>query len=698
MKPRVLIVGTVPYNKKSTSRAFESYFCNWEKENVAQIFSNTKCPTKGHCGKLFQITDQRLIKKRFNHHLDTGVIFDYNDLPDEWSDSSLEVNSSIFSKMYSWGAKKSPIVYLIRKHVWNKKYWCTDKLNQWLDGFNPQCVFLSFSDDFFILEIALYVANKYNIPIVSSIGDDYYFNSRSSLSPLYYIYKYQYRKLIEKVFRHKGSAIYIGDKIRDKYNSYFGLDGKTVYLTSSIRRREFKEIDVSYPKISYFGNIRLGRNYSLNDIGYALGKINPGYILDIYSNENDSAYFGVFNNNKNIRFHGSIPYSEVQRRTIQSDIVVVVEGFNKYDVEITRYSLSTKVADSLASGANILVYGSIECGAIEYLKNINSAAVCLKKEDLVECISNLFYDIEYQKRNYAMAELITQQHHNLEQSSAIFEEIVNKLVKENTKNMLHDKLTMMIQTCDKFSDLWDSHVFLLNNNWSDRNINTILVTDIETSKGFENVSVISAGNGSEFTQRLQFALNYVYTDYILITLDDYFLTSKINNNNIEYLINVMEKEKLDYIRMFQIPKPNGRFKNYKHIFNIDLSGNYKVNLYPGLWRKSFLKETLENPLNAWQYEVSLTKKALDLGALCVMTKGKEFEFLDVVRKGKLLHKANRYLRKNQLYSGHREVISWKQEIKLNLMFYGKEFIPQRFFKYVKRKLIKRGHKFYSAVD
>ena len=48
MHPRVLIVGTVPYNTKSTSRAFDAYFHYWEKENIAQIFSNTKKPCKGH--------------------------------------------------------------------------------------------------------------------------------------------------------------------------------------------------------------------------------------------------------------------------------------------------------------------------------------------------------------------------------------------------------------------------------------------------------------------------------------------------------------------------------------------------------------------------------------------------------------------------------------------------------------------------
>jgi len=428
MKPRVLIVGTVPYNKRSTSRAFESYFCNWEKENLAQIFSNTKKPAKGHCETLYQITDQRLIKNRFNHSLDTGIIFYDKDLPDEWTDNSLEVNSKLFDILYKIGSKKTPLIYLCRKLIWKKKYWCTDKLNKWLDEFKPQCVFLSFSDDFFIQEIALYVAERYNIPIVSSIGDDYYFDFRFSLSPLYYLYKYQYRKLIQKIFHLKGSAIYIGDKIRNKYNSYFGLKGKTVYLTSSIKRREFKAINKECPKITYCGNIRLGRNTSLNDIGYALGKINPNYILDIYSNETDSKYFKIFKKNKNIRFHGSIPYSEVQKEIVTSDIVVLVEGFKKSEVRITRYSLSTKAADLLASGSNILVYGSSECGVIEYMQSTNSAAVCVKKEDLVRCITDLIENVDTQRKYYNNAIHITQQHHNMDKSSMIFESIVNTVI------------------------------------------------------------------------------------------------------------------------------------------------------------------------------------------------------------------------------------------------------------------------------
>lgn len=431
MKPRVLIVGTVPYNKKSTSRAFESYFSGWERENLAQVFSNTKKPVKGHCETLFQITDKRMLKRRLFSKCETGIVYHYNDLDDEWTDTSLEVGNKIYSDMYKIGSFHTPTTHLVRKWVWKRKYWCTEKFNNWLDDFAPDCVFLSFSDDFFIPEIALYVAKKFNIPIISSIGDDYYFNTHFSISPFYYIYKLKYRKLIRKIFKHSGSAIYIGDKIRDKYNKEFNLNGETVYLTSDVQRKPFKEINTENPLICYFGNIGAGRNYSLNDIGTALGKINSEYILNVYSNETDERSISILRKNPHIKFHGSVPYTEVKRLNCESDIVVLVEGFSKKDIDKTRYSLSTKAADSLASGSNILVYGSNECGLIEYMYSTHAAAVCDDRKALKQTLENLLFNKEFQKNNYIVAKQISEQNHTIKESTKKFTGVVERVIRES---------------------------------------------------------------------------------------------------------------------------------------------------------------------------------------------------------------------------------------------------------------------------
>ena len=428
MHPRLLIVGTVPYNTKSTSRAFDAYFHNFEKENIAQIFSNTKKPCKGHCGTLYQITDHRMLKRWFGKNIQTGVIYNYDELENEWTDTDLELSSEAAKTAYKIGRKHTPLTHLIRGVLWRKRFWCTNKLNKWLDEFNPDCVFLAFSDDYFIPKIAMYVAKRYNIPIVSCIGDDYYFNSEKTINPLYLLYKHTYRRLIDRVLKWPGSAMYISDKIRDKYNSEFGLDGETVYLSSSISRKPFSVINAQNPVITYFGNIRMGRNNSLSDIGYALKKINSGYQLEVYSNEQDARFIEVFKNNPGVVFCGSVPYSQVQKRMSESDITVIVEGFEEKDINLSRYSLSTKAADALSSGASILTYGSLESGIIDYMRSTGASMVCNSKDKLEDAIKQLISDEKMQRRFYDKAIEVTEKNHNRQASCIVSEGVINKAI------------------------------------------------------------------------------------------------------------------------------------------------------------------------------------------------------------------------------------------------------------------------------
>lgn len=427
MDPKVLIVGTVPYNKATTARAFEAYFHGWDRNCLTQIFSNSKKPIKGHSGRLFQITDKRMLQRVFDKTIQTGKEFVYEELADAWENNTQE-ESGIYSKLYQWGSRKTPFIYLARGLLWQKKHWCTKEFKVWLDEFQPECVFLAFSDDYFIPQIALYAARRYHIPIVSCIGDDYYFDGKFSLNPLYHLYKYTYRRLIRQVFAHGGSSIYISDKIRDKYNGEFSLNGETVYLVSEMDRRPFRPIDREKPVISYFGNIGLGRNESLNEIGRALGEIAPDYRLQIFSGESDPRLTRMFKGNPNVEFCGSVSYAEVAEKTRESDILVIVEGFRRENVSATRYSLSTKVADSLASGAQILVYGSEECGVVEYMAGTNSAAVCTDKAQLVRCIRRLLEDMEQQKRYYENAVKISEKNHTLESSTSVFRGVVEKAI------------------------------------------------------------------------------------------------------------------------------------------------------------------------------------------------------------------------------------------------------------------------------
>ena len=430
MEPKILIVGTVPYNTKSTSRAFDAYFHGWEKDNLAQIFSNTKMPCKGHCGTLYQITDYRMLQRWLGRKIETGKIFYYEQLNFAWKDNDLELDNALAAKAYKAGQQHSALTHLLRGILWRKKFWCTPQLQEWLDAFKPDCVFLSFSDDYFIPQIAYFVAQYYNIPIISSIGDDYYFNKHFSLNPIYQLYKETYKALIRKVLHRQGSAIYISDKIRDKYNKVFSLNGETVYLTSTVQRKSFAPANIKKPLITYFGNIRMGRNHSLNAIGIALGQINPHYKLEVYSNEHDPSVYKELQDNPNIVFGGSIPYADVKKKMTDSDVTIIVEGFAPSEVELSRYSLSTKAADALASGTAIFVYGSQECGIVEYMKSTHAAMVCTECSRLEASIRTLLTDVKLQQSYYEQEIVITQQHHNLESSTKVFRSVVEGAIRD----------------------------------------------------------------------------------------------------------------------------------------------------------------------------------------------------------------------------------------------------------------------------
>ena len=117
--PKVIIVGTVPYSQMSTSRAFDAYFHNWEKENLVQVFSNAKTPCKGHCSELYQITDHNLLKRWISASETVGRVYYYNKLPKTWDNASLEVGKKT-GIAYKLGGKHTPFTHLARKILWQK--------------------------------------------------------------------------------------------------------------------------------------------------------------------------------------------------------------------------------------------------------------------------------------------------------------------------------------------------------------------------------------------------------------------------------------------------------------------------------------------------------------------------------------------------------------------------------------------------
>ena len=260
--------------------------------------------------------------------------------------------------------------------------------------------------------------------------------------------------------------------------------------------------------------------------------------------------------------------------------------------------------------------------------------------------------------------------------------------------LVNNSTKMIISSCDAYKDLWAIHVDLLNKYWKNRFFDTCIVTDKSVNAHFENVDILSAGEDLEMPMRLKAALDSCDCKYIILTLDDYLLNKQIDSNRIQCLIDLMKKNNVSYLRLFPIPRETKCFNKSLQLYHINLSRNYAVNLYPGIWEKSFLYSTIVKSMNAWDYEVSLTKIALDNDIKCLASMANDYPFVDTIRKGKLLHKAARFLKKNG-YTLDRELVPKKEEFKLWLMKTVKAVLPMRLQRAIKKMLVKMGFKFIS---
>ena len=186
-EPRILIVSASPLRLDRQSRFLDSYFHGFSYKKIAQFFSNPDKPTEGYCCSYFQITDFRLLMKRFRKSIEPGVVFSdhINTVADADRDAGInneEKVNSVFKKIKRWNISRS-----IRKIVWKEKYWNNEKFNEWLDSFNPELIFFVISNETYLFDIAKYIQNKFNIPIIMYIADDYYFCHKYSISTLFFV-------------------------------------------------------------------------------------------------------------------------------------------------------------------------------------------------------------------------------------------------------------------------------------------------------------------------------------------------------------------------------------------------------------------------------------------------------------------------------------------------------------------------------
>lgn len=220
------------------------------------------------------------------------------------------------------------------------------------------------------------------------------------------------------------------------------------------------------------------------------------------------------------------------------------------------------------------------------------------------------------------------------------------------------KITMLLLSCDNYSDIWDDFFNLKERFWPDCEYQWFIVTE---SKDYvrKNVSTIKCGTALSWAGRFRLAVNQVETPYVGLYLDDFFIKSPIDNNRIKSFLELMEKEKVSFLNLGNVFHYILRQPNLKyfapHLVVIPQHLRYGIDTGAAIWDKSFLLEKLgEGEYSAWKFESDRCAEAASekgLGGLILCDDQLSFNVseIPVIIQGQFYPEAIKYFKEEVGY-------------------------------------------------
>jgi hypothetical protein len=419
MAKRILVFSHNPFsNQSNNGKTLESFFKRYPSENLAQIFLEPSTPDFSYCGRYYRITDYEVLSSVFTRG-GVGHTLKSTDSNSHFLDGSNSIARHIYHSIRKksertgiWGfihsgfVRRVPAFMALRELLWKYSKWETPELHEWVKEFSPDVLFFQGSSCAFAYKIALRLSEKYKLPLVLQLTDDY----TRSIYPLSVVQMHNQRvfnRHLARAIQQASTVIPICEYMEAEYMCRFG--GRYVTLMNTTRSiGELPErAAVGGARLLYAGNVLIGRHYVLGAIGRALSKINSRcgttHTLTIHSPWRiPDAIASYLAEIPSVVIGRTLSAEELSAAIADANVVVHVESFDARMRRVTRLSMSTKIPEYLASRRCMLAVGPADVASIRYLLD-NAIAVVAREcnETVIESELSKIIDSPALRLNYS---------------------------------------------------------------------------------------------------------------------------------------------------------------------------------------------------------------------------------------------------------------------------------------------------------
>ena len=385
---RTLVISKACFSDMtSNGRTLKNLFHGANKNRLAQFFVYGE-PDFEVCERYYKVSDGDALQSLL-----------INKRSGEVHENRAETRASEKGLLGGAGknVKKTPVKVLGRELVWWIGRWKNSRFWKWIEEFNPEIICLFIANNTFLISLSRQIAERYHIPIIIYTTEGYSFMNYNYFTKCFSVtYNMYYAWLCreyKRVSAYVEKGFFNSTLLRDRYEAEYGYPCYCVMNSSQIEYMEHEQAGNEL-KISYLGNLGLGRHKALMEIGQALQKIDTELYLDIYGAVSEESVRKELGESAGIKFHGFISYDKVVNVIHGSDLLIHTELNDAVMNRDLKYAFSTKIADCVCSGTPLLMYASEELAETMFLKENGCAFIVNRKEELKGVLKKALTDRE----------------------------------------------------------------------------------------------------------------------------------------------------------------------------------------------------------------------------------------------------------------------------------------------------------------
>lgn len=179
------------------------------------------------------------------------------------------------------------------------------------------------------------------------------------------------------------------------------------------------------------------------------------------------------------------------------------------------------------------------------------------------------------------------------------------------KEIFNSKLSILIVSCDRYSDVWEPFFKLFWRYWSDCPYQVYLGSN-QIRYPDPRITPVLTENDRSWAESTRKMIMQMESDYILLLLEDFLLRKPVNSQDIELCFQALQKLGGGYLRLRPFPKPDSPIQGYPLIGEIKPGAPYRTALQAAIWRKDILLRLLKDGETAWDMELKGSRRSDDV--------------------------------------------------------------------------------------